>query len=109
MMNMKWLNIAFFFLAIPQIKSQTAEYYLNRADKKIEAKDYQGALETLQRGAENFSNDASLYSRMGFCEKKLGHYLSAAKIFAYAKALDSRKENAIIDGALKISSFFSKH
>ncbi len=103
---MKWLTIAFFFLAIHQIKSQTVDYYLNRADKKIEAKDYQSALETLQRGTELFSNEATLYTKMGFCEKKLGHYLSAAKIFAYAKVLDSRKENALIDGALKISSFF---
>ncbi len=80
--------------------------YLERAKKKIGEGNYTEAVEALQKASIKSPEDPEIYFLLGDCHKKLKNYANSAKNYAYAKALSGRKENILLEGAIRLVKLF---
>lgn len=80
--------------------------YLERAKKKIGEGSYTEAVEALQKASVKSPEDPEIYFLLGDCHKKLKNYADSAKNYAYAKALSGRKENILLEGAIRLAKLF---
>jgi Flp pilus assembly protein TadD len=103
----RWFIILLTFL-ISLNASASVDYnrYLERAKKKIAKKNYTEALEALQKAKMKQPENPEIFYLMGDCNKKLRNFSESAKNYAFAKALENRKDNILVDGALRLSKLF---
>jgi cytochrome c-type biogenesis protein CcmH/NrfG len=80
--------------------------YLERAKKKMTEQNYTEALDALQKALVKQPENPEIFYLLGDCNKKLRNFKESAKNYAYAKALEGRKENILIDGVLRAAKFF---
>lgn len=80
--------------------------YLERAKRKMNEGKYIEAIEALKKASEKEAENPEIYYLLSNCEKKLKNYKEAAQYFAFAKALEGRKENILLEGAVRIAKIF---
>lgn len=80
--------------------------YIERAKKKIAEQNYVEAIDALKKAAERGGDTPEIFYLMADCNKKLHNYAEATKNYAYAKALERREDNFLIDGAIRLSKLF---
>lgn len=108
---MKKCLIGICFLVIPfsnlfALDDNGFNRYLERAKRKINEGNYTEAIEALKKASEKESENAEIYYLMSDCQKKVKNYKEAARYYAYAKALDGRKDNVLLEGAVRVAKLF---
>lgn len=106
---MKKYLLCFIILFCHNFKSHAFyenDRYLERAKRKINEGKYIEAIDALKKASERDENNAEIYYLMSDCYKKNKNFKEAARYFAFAKALDGRKENILLEGAVRIVKLF---
>ena len=80
--------------------------YLERAKKKIAEEKYADALIVLEKAKMRQPENAEIFYLMGDCNKKTRNFSESIKNYAYARALANRKDNILVEGALKLAKLF---
>jgi predicted Zn-dependent protease len=80
--------------------------YLERAKRKISEGKYPEAIESLKKAAIKEAENPEIYYLLSDCQKKVKDYAEAAKSYALAKALEGRKENVLLEGAVRLAKLF---
>ena len=80
--------------------------YLERAKKKMAEQNYTEALEALRKAAIKQPENPEIYNLMGNCNTKLKNFKESAKNYAYAKVLEAKSDNILIDGAMRFAKLF---
>lgn len=108
MMKKKYL-LSLIILFCHSLKSHAFyenDRYLERAKRKMNEGKYVEAIDALKKASERDENNAEIYYLMSNCYKKNKNYKEAARYFTYAKALEGRKENILLEGAVRIVKLF---
>jgi tetratricopeptide (TPR) repeat protein len=81
-------------------------HYLERAKRKIAKEMYPEAYALLEKARAKEPENAEVFILLGDCNKKMKNFSESIKNYAYARALNNRKDNILVDGALKLSKLF---
>jgi len=73
-------------------KAESAYFYFNRGVKKVEERDYYGAISDFNKAIEINPNDAVFYSYRGYTKRRLGDNYGA--ISEYTKAIEINPNDA---------------
>jgi tetratricopeptide (TPR) repeat protein len=81
-------------------------HYLERAKRKIAKEMYPEAYALLEKARVREPENPEVFVLMGDCNKKMKNFSESVKNYTYARALSNRKDNILVDGALKLSKLF---
>ena len=105
----RWsIILTFITLSISVFAIRSPEYnrYLERAKKRIAEEKYTDALIILEKARNKEPENAEIFYLIGDCNKKMRNFGESVKNYAYARALSNRKDNILIEGALKLTKLF---
>lgn len=81
-------------------------HYIERAKRKMAKDMYPEAYALLEKARAKEPENAEIFVLMGDCNKKMKNFSESMRNYAYARALKNRKDNILVDGALKLSKLF---
>ncbi len=81
-------------IIINNVSSQSAQYYLNRAETYFDEGEYEKAIPEFQSVIELAPNNADVYVALGLCYHSLGRYQDAIEEYQKAIEIDPEQANA---------------